>query len=95
MYPALCLLAPTWPCQVDCPDDVASYIHRVGRTARYTASGRSLLLLTPSEKAMLPLLEAAKIPFQLTKVSHRPQGVLRSMQGCRGAAMGLDLSQWG
>lgn len=69
----LCLLpfpCPFPACQVDCPDDVASYIHRVGRTARYTASGRSLLLLTPSEKAMLPRMEAAKIPFQLTKVSH-------------------------
>ena len=24
-----------WVLQVDCPEDVASYIHRVGRTARY------------------------------------------------------------
>ena len=24
--------------QVDCPEDVASYIHRVGRTARYVSS---------------------------------------------------------
>ena len=26
-----------WVLQVDCPEDVASYIHRVGRTARYTS----------------------------------------------------------
>ena len=28
-----------WVLQVDCPEDVASYIHRVGRTARYTSGG--------------------------------------------------------
>ncbi|CAI5968454.1 unnamed protein product [Closterium sp. NIES-64] len=61
--------AVDWVVQADCPDDVATYIHRVGRTARFNASGRSLLLLTPSEKAMLPLLEAAKIPFSLTKAN--------------------------
>lgn len=55
--------------QVDCPEDVPTYIHRVGRTARYTASGRSLLFLSPSEEPMLAALEAAKIPVKLIKVS--------------------------
>lgn len=54
--------------QVDCPEDVATYIHRVGRTARYTASGHSLLFLSPSEQPMLAALEAAKIPVKLIKV---------------------------
>eukprot|EP00850_Spirogloea_muscicola_P010863 SM000065S20212 [mRNA] locus=s65:309324:313610:- [translate_table: standard] len=58
-----------WVVQTDCPDDVASYIHRVGRTARYTASGKSLLFLCPSEKGILPALEAAKIPFKVTKAN--------------------------
>eukprot|EP00850_Spirogloea_muscicola_P003244 SM000013S26413 [mRNA] locus=s13:218728:223041:- [translate_table: standard] len=58
-----------WVVQTDCPDEVASYIHRVGRTARYTASGKSLLFLCPSEKGMLPALEAAKIPFKVTKAN--------------------------
>ena len=26
-----------WVVQADCPEDVATYIHRTGRTARYTA----------------------------------------------------------
>ena len=25
-----------WVVQLDCPEDVPAYIHRVGRTARYT-----------------------------------------------------------
>lgn len=29
---------------------MASYIHRVGRTARYVSSGKGLLLLLPSER---------------------------------------------
>ena len=31
--------------QVDCPEDVASYIHRVGRTARYVSSALPPTLL--------------------------------------------------
>lgn len=34
-----------WVLQVDCPPDVESYVHRVGRTARFQATGRALLLL--------------------------------------------------
>ncbi|KAK8953641.1 DEAD-box ATP-dependent RNA helicase 32 [Platanthera guangdongensis] len=59
-----------WVIQVDCPEDVAAYIHRVGRTARFTSAGNSLLFLVPSEKAMLTKLHAAepKIPIILRKV---------------------------
>lgn len=53
-----------WVVQADCPEDAATYIHRVGRTARYMAAGRALLLLLPSEAAaMLAQLAAAKIPL--------------------------------
>ena len=31
-----------WVLQVDCPEDVAAYIHRVGRTARYVSGGSPL-----------------------------------------------------
>jgi hypothetical protein len=48
---------------------------RVGRTARYTASGRSLLLLLPSERdAMLAQLAEAKVPLQQLK--HNPHKVM-------------------
>lgn len=40
-----------WVVQVDCPEDVQSYVHRVGRTARYNSKGKALLMLLPSEKA--------------------------------------------
>ena len=45
-----CPPAPTVNAQADCPEDVPAYIHRVGRTARYTHAGRGLLLLLPSER---------------------------------------------
>ena len=38
-----------WVINMDCPDDVQTYIHRVGRTARYNAGGFSVLMLLPSE----------------------------------------------
>lgn len=56
--------AVDWVVQVDCPEDVATYIHRVGRTARYESSGSGLLLLQPSEApAMLEAFAAAKVPI--------------------------------
>lgn len=54
---------------MDCPEDVASYIHRVGRTARYQSEGRSLLFVMPSETKMLEKLDAAKIPIESIKVN--------------------------
>ncbi len=39
-----------WVLQLDCPEDVETYIHRVGRTARYMAEGKGLAFLLPSEE---------------------------------------------
>jgi len=39
-----------WVIQLDCPEDVTTYIHRVGRTARYNRGGEALLVLTHSEE---------------------------------------------
>ncbi|KAL1527129.1 hypothetical protein AB1Y20_015811 [Prymnesium parvum] len=50
-----------WVVQADCPEDVPCYIHRVGRTARHSAGGRALLLLTEREKGMVASLEAARV----------------------------------
>ena len=37
-----------WVIQMDCPEDVPSYIHRVGRTARYV-SGDTPSQMTPKD----------------------------------------------
>ncbi|XP_062000097.1 DEAD-box ATP-dependent RNA helicase 32-like [Rosa rugosa] len=63
--------AVDWVVQVDCPEDVASYIHRVGRTARYHSEGRSVLFLMPSEQKMLEKLDAARIPIQCIKANNK------------------------
>lgn len=39
-----------WVVQLDAPEDADTYIHRVGRTARYESHGKSLLFLLPSEE---------------------------------------------
>jgi len=58
--------------QVDCPEDVDTYIHRVGRTARYNRDGRGVLFLTPSEEeGMLKQLEAKKVPIELINVREK------------------------
>jgi len=59
-----------WVVQADAPEDKEMYIHRVGRTARYNAGGRSLLVLLPSEQqAMGQILEEGKIPVKKLSVN--------------------------
>ncbi|ONM24058.1 DEAD-box ATP-dependent RNA helicase 32 [Zea mays] len=55
--------------QVDCPENIDNYIHRVGRTARYNKKGKSLIFLCPEEEAMLEKLKAteSKIPIHIRK----------------------------
>jgi ATP-dependent RNA helicase DDX10/DBP4 len=71
-----------WVLQADCPEDVASYIHRVGRTARYTHSGRGLLLLVPSEqKGMIEDLKEAKVELKCLKYNkEKIQPVSQALQ---------------
>jgi ATP-dependent RNA helicase DDX10/DBP4 len=58
--------------QVDCPDDVDTYIHRVGRTARYDREGRGVLFLAPSEEeGMLKRLEAKRVPVEMINVRQK------------------------
>ena len=74
--------AVDWIVQVDCPDDVETYIHRVGRTARFHAAGQSLLMLLPSEKAFLDMLEKAKIPVDVMDINPKKQmSIKASLQG--------------
>ena len=39
-----------WVLQVDVPEDADTYIHRVGRTARYESKGNGLMFVMPSEE---------------------------------------------
>ena len=53
--------AVDWVVQVDLPEDCTTYVHRVGRTARYKAKGNALMFVMPSEKAFLAKLEQRAI----------------------------------
>ena len=64
--------AINWVVQFDCPEDVNTYIHRVGRTARFEKGGESLLVLLPSEEqSMMDLLAEKKVPIE--KISVNPK----------------------
>lgn len=53
-----------WVIQLDCPENANTYIHRVGRTARFHKDGEALLVLVPSEEeGMVGQLEEKKIPI--------------------------------
>lgn len=46
---------------MDCPEDTTTYIHRVGRTARYKSNGKSLIFITPQEIKFVEKLQSKKI----------------------------------
>jgi len=61
-----------WVIQIDCPPDVNTYIHRVGRTARYEKDGQAIMLVTEFEKdEMLKELDGKKIPIKKLEVNMR------------------------
>uniref|UniRef100_A0A8C6Z9S3 ATP-dependent RNA helicase n=1 Tax=Nothoprocta perdicaria TaxID=30464 RepID=A0A8C6Z9S3_NOTPE len=62
--------AVNWVIQFDCPEDANTYIHRVGRTARYKEGGEALLVLLPSEeKGMVEQLAQRKVPVNQIKIN--------------------------
>lgn len=67
-----------WVVQVDCPEDPATYVHRVGRCARFGRSGKSLLMLLPSEEdPMLGKLRANKIEPKLMNIKQKSKKSIR------------------
>uniref|UniRef100_A0A1I8JMQ5 ATP-dependent RNA helicase n=1 Tax=Macrostomum lignano TaxID=282301 RepID=A0A1I8JMQ5_9PLAT len=58
--------------QVDCPPDLRTYVHRVGRTARLSRTGRAVVLLLDWEADTLPsLLAGLRPPVHLEPVKLR------------------------
>ncbi|GAB5593973.1 ATP-dependent RNA helicase dbp4 [Umbelopsis nana] len=74
--------AVDWVIQLDCPEDADTYIHRVGRTARFDAAGQALLFLLPSEKdAMQAELAKKKVPIEEVKIrASKQQSIQNQLQ---------------
>ena len=71
--------AVDWVIQLDCPEDADTYIHRVGRTARYERDGRAVLFLDPSEEqGMLQRLEQKKVPIEKINVRGKKQQSIKN-----------------
>lgn len=47
--------------QYDPPQSIASYVHRVGRTARAGRQGKAILFVGPSETSFVAILESKMI----------------------------------
>jgi ATP-dependent RNA helicase DDX10/DBP4 len=64
--------------QLDCPEDANTYIHRVGRTARYNKNGEALLVLLPSEEeGMLAEFNQKRIPIEKIELNPSKQVSVR------------------
>lgn len=65
--------AVDWVIQFDCPEDVNTYIHRVGRTARYKSKGDALLFLLPSERKFIDRLQTKQIQLKMLAAAPNKQ----------------------
>ncbi|KAG6811624.1 hypothetical protein H0H92_006588 [Tricholoma furcatifolium] len=74
--------AVDWVLQLDAPEDADTYIHRVGRTARYESKGKALLFLVPSEEeGMKAALEKKNIQVQKIKIrASKTQSIENQLQ---------------
>jgi len=64
--------AVDWVVQVDAPEDADTYIHRVGRTARFEHDGHAVMFLDPSEEeGMLNALEKKKVTLEKINVRQK------------------------
>lgn len=61
--------AVDWVVQMDCPDNVENYVHKIGRTARYNSKGKSMLFLAYEEAKFLDKLKDATINVHKLKVN--------------------------
>lgn len=67
-----------WVIQVDCPEDAATYVHRVGRAARFGRKGKSLLMLMPTEEeGFLKRLNNNNIDIKLMNIKLKSKRTIR------------------
>ncbi|XP_068633836.1 probable ATP-dependent RNA helicase DDX10 [Battus philenor] len=72
-----------WVIQMDCPENVETYIHRAGRTARGVfGKGEGLLMLLPHEEKIVEDLKKSKIP--INKIAVDPSKVVAPQRKIEG-----------
>ena len=58
-----------WVIQLDMAEDVQTYVHRVGRTARFVSAGKALSFFDPSEMYFVEQLQKETINLKKVVVS--------------------------
>jgi ATP-dependent RNA helicase DDX10/DBP4 len=59
-----------WVVQLDIPEDVETYVHRVGRTARFKYEGKSLAFVADHELGFVDNLKAKNIKIHKITQNH-------------------------
>jgi len=68
-----------WVIQLDCPENVETYIHRVGRTARYKSKGNSILCVNSKEEEFISVLKTKQILIKCMKINQKRMTNLQSI----------------
>lgn len=77
-----------WVIQVDCPESVDSYVHRVGRTARAGKEGKALMFLDPSEEKFIEVLKGRGVVVGKVKIKEGMNGEGAGVGGYGGGGRG-------
>jgi len=56
-----------WIIQADCPENIKTYLHRIGRTGRFLETGKAVLLLKSNEINFLNILKIHSV--QISKIN--------------------------
>jgi ATP-dependent RNA helicase DDX10/DBP4 len=63
-----------WVIQYDIPENTETYVHRIGRTARFKYEGKSLTFVSPSEHEFINQLKEKNI--NVHKIKQNPEKYL-------------------
>ena len=59
-----------WVLQFDIPEDSETYVHRIGRTARFKYEGKGLIFVNESEKSFIEDLKSKNV--HIHKIKQNP-----------------------
>lgn len=63
-----------WVIQYDIPENTETYVHRIGRTARFKYEGKSLTFVSPAEHEFMNQLKEKNI--NVHKIKQNPEKYL-------------------
>ncbi len=70
-----------WVIQYDLPENFETYVHRIGRTARFMEKGKSVVFVDPSENNFFDIIKSKNIKLSIIRPNPEKQlSILNSLR---------------